>query len=150
MALRSDDKQWLIYDPHTVEQTFKALEASALVMFGGWLQLRAQTLPVALGGNVGSLGASLGKMGHARQQIQAGLAPNDVSDELVEAQRGLDLFVRWLRDPSSVPYEKVVDVMDQITAAIAYLSERTSETGTNHPRWNSRLVSGESCESCGR
>lgn len=150
MALRTDDRQWTIYDPHTVEQIFKALEASALVMFGAWLQHRAGTLPAALHTNVGVIGSALHDMGEARQQIQAGLAPNDVPDELVHAQRGLDLFMRWLKDPSSVPIEKVEGVMDEMAGAMQYMNKRTHDTGTNHPRWNSRLVSGESCKECGR
>jgi hypothetical protein len=150
VSLRTDDRQWLIYDPNTVSLVFKALEASSLVMFGGWLQRRAGSLPEALSGNVGTTGAILSKMGGARQEIHAGLAPNDVPDALVEVQRGLDLFIRWLNDPSSVPFDVVVDIMDQIAAAMAYMDQRTYDTGTNHPRWNSRLVSGDPCGECGR
>lgn len=150
MVLRTDDRQWTIYDPHTVEQVFKALEASALVMFGGWLQLKAGKMPSALRDNVGVVGSALSDMGEARQQIQAGLAPNVVTDELVNAQRGLDVFMQWVQDPSSVPIEKVSAVMDEIAGAMSYMNQRTHDTGTNHPRWNSRLVSGQPCESCGR
>jgi hypothetical protein len=150
MVLRSDDRQWTIYDPHTVEQVFKALEASALVMFGGWLQLKAGKMPSTLRTNVGVVGSALSDMGEARQQIQAGLAPNVVTDELVNAQRGLDVFMQWIQDPSSVPMEEVSAVMDEIAGAMAYMNERTHDTGTNHPRWNSRLVSGQPCGSCGR
>jgi hypothetical protein len=119
-------------------------------MFGAWLQHRAGKLPSELRDNIGVIGSALSNMGEARQQIQAGLAPNDVPDELVNAQRGLDLFMCWLQDPTSVPVEKVEEVMDEMAGAMAYMNERTHDTGTNHPRWNSRLISGQPCESCGR
>lgn len=150
MALRTDGRQWLIYQPDTVEAVFKALQASALVMYGAWLQQRAATLPAALSGNVGQIGAVLGKVGDARQQIQAGLAPNDVPDELVAAQRGWDTFVRWLHNPSNNDVDMVAQAVDEIAGAVTYMDQRTLDTGTNHPRWNSRLVSDQPCESCGR
>ena len=150
MALRTDDRQWLIYDPHTVDMVFKALEASALVMFGAWMQRRAGTLPAEIASNVGRIGVVLSKIGAKRQQIQAGLTANDVPDELIEAQLGLNEFMLFLDNSSSADWERLVASLDEIAAAMTYLDERTSDTGTNHPRWNSRLVSGESCESCGR
>ncbi len=150
MGLRQDERQWLIYDPNTVELVFKALEASALVMYGEWLQMRAKGSGSLIGESMARIGTVLSKMGDARQQIQAGLAPNDVPDELVEAQRGLDLLNRWLQNPNSVSASKVAEVVDQIAAAMTYMDERTKDTGTNHPRWNSRLVSGQPCKSCGR
>jgi len=150
MALRTDDRQWLIYDPHTVDMVFKACEASALVMFGAWLERRAATLPAEIASNVGKIGVVLSKIGEARQQIQAGLAPNDVPDELVEAQRGLNEFMLFLDNSSSADWERLVSSLDEIAAAMTYLDERTTSTGTNHPRWNSRLVSGQSCDKCGR
>lgn len=150
MVLRQDERQWLIYNPHTVEQVFKVVEAAGLIALGAFLQKRAPNLPSALRDNVGTLGVLADRFGEARQEIQAGLAPNAVSDDLVVSQRGWDVFARWLRDPSSVPLEEVADVMDQITAAMVYLDEKTHSTGTNHPRWNSRLISGEPCKECGR
>ena len=150
MALRTDDRQWTIYDPNTVDMVFKALEASALVMFGGWLQQRAASLPASLASNIGTIGTVMSNIGEARQQIQAGLASNEVLDELVEAQRGWDLFVRWLHNPTSVPIDQVEGIVDQVAAAMQYMDTRTRDTGTDHPRWNSRLVSGQLCESCGR
>ncbi len=150
MALRTDDRQWLIYDPHTVDMVFKALEASALVMFGAWMQQKAATLPAEIASNVGRIGVVLSKIGDARQQIQAGLAPNMVPDELVEAQRGLNEFMLFLDKGDSAAWERLVASLDEIAAAMAYLDERTTDTGTNHPRWNSRLVSGQSCDKCGR
>ena len=150
MALRTDDRQWIIYDPHTVDMVFKAVEASALVMFGAWLQKIAATLPTEVAGNVGRIGVVLSKIGDARQQIQAGLASNDVPDELVEAQRGLNEFMRYLENGASADFDRMVRSLDEIAAAMTYLDERTSGTGTNHPRWNSRLVSGQSCDKCGR
>ncbi|KKK71706.1 hypothetical protein LCGC14_2911250 [marine sediment metagenome] len=148
--MRTDDRQFLIYDPHTVDMVFKALEASAVYMYGAWLQRRASSLPSALGDNVGTVGAILSKIGDARQQIQAGLAPNDVPDELVHAQRGWDLFVRWLHDPTSVPFNEVVDAVDQVAGAMVYVDQQTQDTGTNHPWYFSLLVAGQSCKECGR
>ena len=150
MALRADDRQWLIYEPHTVDMVFKALEASALVLFGAWMQRRAATLPADIASNVGKIGVVLSKIGDARQQIQAGLSPNVVPDELVEAQRGLNEFMLFLDNETSADFDRLVKSLDEIAAAMAYLDERTSGTGTNHPRWNSRLVSGQSCDKCGR
>ena len=150
MALRTDDRQWIIYDPHTVDMVFKAVEASALVMFGAWLERRAATLPAEIASNVGKIGVVLSKIGFARQQIQAGLAPNVVPDELIEAQRGLNEFMLYLDNGSSADWGRLVSSLDQIAAAMSYLDERTTGTGTNHPRWNSRLVSGEPCDKCGR
>jgi len=150
MALRTDDRQWLIYDPHTVDMVFKALEASALVMFGAWMQRRAATRPAGIASNVGRIGVVLSKIGDARQEIQAGLAPNEVPDELVEAQRGLNEFMVFLDNGSSADWGRLVSSLDEIAAAMSYLDERTQGTGTNHPRWNSRIVSGQSCETCGR
>ncbi len=150
MALRTDDRQWIIYHPDTVDMVFQAMQAAALVQFGAWLERRARSLPSQLRGNIGTIGKIVSDIGDARQQINAGLAPNDVPDSLVEAQRGWDRFNVWLRDPKSVPISEVADVADQVAAALAYLNERTRDTGTNHPRWNSRLVSGQPCGECGR
>jgi hypothetical protein len=150
MVLRSDERQWMIYDPNTVDMVFKALEAAALVHLGAALQRRAGKLPAALAENIGNIGVALWKFGDARQQIQAGLAPNDVPDQLVHAQRGWDEFNKWLEDPTSVPIERVAQAVDEIAGAIVYMDQRIYETGTNHPRWNSRLVSGQPCNECGR
>lgn len=147
MALTQDDRQWLIYDPNTVDSVLKAIEASALVMYGAWLQGMATRLPSTLADSVGTLGVVTSKIGESRQQIQAGLSVNDVPDELVAAQRALDELAKWLQDRSTpVP----VGAIDELAGAMKYLDERTMDTGTNHPRWNSRIVSGQPCESCGR
>ncbi len=150
MALRTDDRQWLIYDPNTVDFAFRVLTSAALVSFGAALQARARRMPSAIKDNLGIIGSSLWKFGDAGQDINAGLAPNKVHDTLVGAARSWDKFNRWLEDPSSVPFDEVVDVVDQMAAAMAHMDETTQRTGTNHPRWNSRLVSGQPCESCGR
>lgn len=154
MALRSDLRQWLIYDPQTVEDVLDVLEASALVMFGSWLQQRARNLPTVVGDNLGTLGSVLWEIGNARQQINAGLAPtehlNEATDTHVAAQQGWDKFVRWIQGDTSIPVEDVAAVIDEISGAAAYLHQRTTETGTNHPRWVSRLVAGRPCSSCGR
>lgn len=150
MALRTDEKQWIIYQPDTVGLVFQAMQAASLVQFGAWLERRAKSLPHQLRDNIGTIGKIMSDIGDARQQINAGLAPNDVPDGLVEAQRGWNRFVLWLRDPKVVPIDEVEDVVDQIAAAMVYLNQRTHETGTNHPRWNSRLVSGQPCKECGR
>ncbi len=150
MALRTDDRQWIIYDPNTVDLVFKAVEASALVMFGAWLQKLAATLPAEIASNVGRIGVVLSKIGDARQQIQAGLAPNVVPDELIEAQRGLNELMLFLERNESADFDRLVRSLDEIAAAMTYLDERTADTGTNHPRWNSRIVSGQPCDKCAR
>jgi hypothetical protein len=150
MVLRQDDRQFMIYDPSTVSFVFEALNAAALVMFGAWLQRVAGRSPSTIKDNLGQIGAVVANIGEARQQINAGLAPNNVPDRLVTAQRSWDAFSRWVQDPSSVSEDHIADVIDQFSGAMAYLNERTHDTGTNHPRWNSRIVSGQPCESCGR
>jgi len=150
MALRTDDRQWVIYNPDAIDMVFQAMQAAALVQFGAWLERRARSLPSQLQDNIGTIGKIVSDIGEARQLINAGLALNDVPDELVMAQRGWDRFNVWLRDPSLVPVSEVEDIVDQFAAAMAYLNERTHDTGTNHPRWNSRLVSGQPCGECGR
>ncbi len=150
MALRTDDRQWIIYQPDTVDMVFQALQAAALVQFGAWMERRARSLPSQLRSNIGTIGVIVSKIGDKRQQINAGLCPNDVPDGLVEAQRGWDRFNRWLRDPSAVPMVEVADVVDQIAAAMVYLDERATDTGTFHPGWPARIVSGQPCEECGR
>ncbi len=150
MVLRTDDRQWTIYDPDTVLAALAAFDAAALVMYGTWLQKKAQQLPRSLADNVGTCGTILRKIGVARQQINAGLAPNDVPDQVVHSQRLLNGLAMWLENPGSIPQETVVSAMDELAAALAYLDNRTAETGTNHPRWNSLAVAGTVCESCGR
>ncbi len=150
MALRTDDRQWLIYQPDTVDLVFQAMQAAALVQFGAWLQRRARSLPSQLRGNIGTIGTAMFRIGEARQEINAGLAPNDVPDGLVEAQRGWDRFNRWLRDPTSVPIGEVADVADQVAAALAYLIERLEDQGTNHPGWSNRIALSQPCKECGR
>lgn len=150
MALRTDDRQFMVYDPSTVSFVFEALNAAALVMFGAWLERRAKSAPSAISDNMGNIGSVISNIGEARQQINAGLAPNDVPDALAKSQRMWDVVARWNADPSSVPVETVEKVLDEFAGAMAYLNERTHDTGTNHPRWNSRIVSGQPCGSCGR
>ena len=153
VALRTDERSWMIYDPHTVEMVFEAASASALVGYGLYLQSPAVLQRLRnerVRRSVTEIGSVLVNIGEARQEINAGLAPNDVPDGLVEAQRGLDLFNRELQHPGSVPNEALEGVMDQIAAALVYLDQRTRDNGTNHPRWNSLLVAGASCDKCGR
>jgi len=150
MVLRDDLRQFTIYDPETVTAAFDALDAAALVMFGAWLERAAARVPSQARDDLGVIGTTLSNIGDARQQINAGLAPNDVPDRLVAAQRMWDVVSRWNRDPRSVPESTLVEVVDQFAGAMAYLNQRTMDTGTNHPRWNSRIVSGQPCETCGR
>jgi len=150
MVLRKDTKQFMIYQPDRVAAAFEALTAASYVQFGAWLQKEAARLPSALRDSVGNIGAIWSQIGEARQQINAGLAPNDVPDPLVYAQKNWDLFARWREDPNTVPYDQVVEAMEELQGAMVYLHERTKETGTNHPRWNAGLLTGTPCPSCGR
>lgn len=150
VGLRTDERQFLIYDPNTVDHVFKAVEAAAVFMFGAWLQRKAALYPTQISDNMGTIGTILSKAGKKRMEIQAGLAANDVPDELVRAQRMWNIVQQWNRQPGSVPESEVVEVLDQFAGALAYLDQRNQSTGTNHPKWNSGLVSGQICESCGR
>ena len=150
MALRTDDRSWIIYDPAVVTAVFNATNAASLVMFGAWLQKPSSRVPRDLAEHLGNIGAILHRIGEARQQINAGLAPNDVPDELVWAQKAWDVIALWREDPNKVPYFKVVEAADELSAALTYLDQRTMETGTDHPRWNSLLVAGQHCDCCGR
>ena len=150
MALRYDDRQWLIYDPEVCEHVLEAMTAAALVMFGGWLQQYAATLPADLRDNIGQMGTVVAEVGNARQEINAGLAPNDVPDSLVKAQRMWNVITRWRANPATTRYVDVVEAADQLAGALTYVHQRTHQTGTNHPRWNSLLVAGQPCDKCGR
>ena len=150
MKLRDDLRQFTIYDPETVTAAFDSLDAAMLVAGGMWLQSVVGRLPVGARENAGTVGTILVNIGEARQQINAGLAPNDVPDRLVAAQRLWNVVSGWLQQPGSVSEDLVVETLDQFAGAMAYLNQRTMDTGTNHPRWNARIVSGEPCESCGR
>ncbi len=149
MVLREDDTQWMIYRPETVAAAFDAMNAAALVFFGAWLQKEAQREPGDISEALKIIGPIMSKIGEARQQINAGLAPNDVPDVMVHAQRQWNKYAMW-RDTHSLPPEFVGDALDELAAAMAYLDERTMETGTNHPRWNSNLLTGTPCVTCGR
>ena len=150
MALRTNDESWMIYDPESVAAAFEAMNAAALVMFGAWLQKPSANVPSELRDSLGTIGSVLFKVGEARQQINAGLEPNDVPDVLVNAQGLWNVIAEWRENPRLVPMEKVVEAADQIAGALTYLDQRTMETGTDHPRWNSRIVSGQPCIECGR
>ncbi|RKZ96524.1 MAG: hypothetical protein DRQ40_00820 [Gammaproteobacteria bacterium] len=150
MVLREDIRQYAIYKPDVVVAMFEALQAAMLVSGGARLERRAAQVPSTIRDDLGVIGSMMSEAGFARQQINAGLAPNDVPDELAKAQRMWDVFVRWEKDPSSVDFEVVKMVLNEFAGAMAYLNERTHETGTFHPRWNAGLVSGQPCESCGR
>ncbi len=150
MVLRTDPRQWVIYDDETVTSAFRAFEANALVMYGAWLQKLAAQLPKSIGENTGIAGKIVEKIGVARKQIQAGLAPNDVTDQMAHSQRLLNALDMWIDNPGSVPQEIVAEAMDELAAALAYLDNRAMEHGTNHPRYTAKLISGEICESCGR
>ncbi len=149
MVLREDDTQWMIYRPETVAAAFEALNAAALVMFGVWLQKQAQREPGDIAEALKVIGPIMEKIGTARQQINGGLAPNDVPDDMVHAQGQWNKYALW-RDTHSLPVEFVGDALDELAAAMAYLDQRTMETGTNHPRWNSNLLTGTPCPECGR
>lgn len=150
MVLRTDDSQFMIYQPEKVGAAFEALNAAALVMFGAWLQQIAGKHGGAMQDHIGHIGVVMNGIGFARQQINAGKAPNDVPDDLVRAQELWDRFSQYLREPSNATYAAAVAALEELDGAITYLHERTMETGTNHPRWNSRIVSGQPCEACGR
>ena len=150
MALRTDDRQWMIYDPESVAAVFEALNAAALVMFGAWLQRPSDNVTKAMADHLGNMGSILYKIGEARQEINAGLAPNDVPDQLVHAQQAWNKVALWRADPRSVQVETVLHALDELDGALTYLDQRTMETGTDHPRWNSRIVSGQPCGECGR
>ncbi len=150
MALRTDDRQWLIYDPAVVAAVFDATNAASLVMFGAWLQCSSPNVPKELQDHLGNIGAILHRIGEARQEINAGLAPNDVPDELVWAQQAWNVIALWRKDPANMPIEQVVKAADELSAALTYLDQRTMETGTDHPRWNALLVAGQHCDCCGR
>ena len=150
MALRKDDRQWMIYHPEAVAAVFEAMNAAALVMFGAWLQQTSPNVSIQMAEHLGNMGSILYRIGDARQQINAGLAPNDVPDELVHAQKAWNMVALWRQDPHSVPEETVLAALDELDGALTYLDQRTMETGTNHPRWNALLVAGQHCECCGR
>lgn len=150
MVLRDDLSQFTIYDPDVVSDAFEAMDAAALVMMGAWMGKAAVTEPRSIADPLNNIGAILNRIGEARQLINAGLAPNDVRDSLVHAQRAWNLYAQWRANPGSVPQERVVDALDELSGALTYLDQRTHETGTNHPRWTSRKVSGQPCPECGR
>jgi hypothetical protein len=133
-----------------VAAVFEALNAAALVMFGAWLQRPSPNVPTEMQDHLGNIGSILHKIGEARQQINAGLAPNDVPDELVDAQRLWNKIAVWREDPGWGHLAAVIRAADQLSAALTYLDQRTMETGTDHPRWNSRIISGQPCTECGR
>lgn len=150
MVLRTDPTQFMIYDPETVGLVFEALDAAALVMMGAWMQRSAAQEVRSIGDPLNNIGGIIGRIGEARQQINAGLAPNDVPDALVHAQRLWNLYAQWRANSGSVPQENVVAALDELSGAMTYLDQRTHETGTDHPRWNARMVSGQPCKTCGR
>ncbi len=150
MALRTDDRSWMIHDPASVAAVFEAMNAAALVMFGAWLQKPSPNVPYKMQEHLGNIGSIMHKIGEARQQINAGLAPNDVPDELVRAQKAWDKIAVWRKDPLTGHLAAVERAADDLSAALTYLDQRTMETGTDHPRWNSRIVSGQPCGECGR
>ncbi len=150
MALRTDDRSWMIYDPETVTAVFEAMNAAALVMFGAWLQRPSPNVTAKMQEHLGNIGAILYKIGEARQQINAGLEPNDVPDQLVQAQTAWNIIALWRQNPYGMPIELPEQAADDISAALTYLDQRTMETGTNHPRWNALLVAGQHCDCCGR
>ena len=150
MALRTNDRSWMIHDPETVAAVFEAMNAAALVMFGAWLQQTSPNVSVELREHLGNMGSILYKIGEARQEINAGLASNDVPDQLVWAQEAWNVIALWRENRGGMPIEAVVKAADELSAALTYLDQRTMETGTDHPRWNSRIVSGQPCTECGR
>ncbi len=150
MALRTDDRSWMIHDPESVAAVFEAMNAAALVMFGAWLQRPSPNVPTRMQEHLGNIGSIMHKIGGARQQINAGLAPNDVPDLLIRAQAAWNVIALWRENPANMPIETVEKAADQLSAALTYLDQRTMETGTDHPRWNSRIVSGQPCGECGR
>lgn len=149
MVLREDDRQWLIYQPDRVAAAFEALNAASLVMFGAWLQKQAQREPAEIAEALKIIGPIMSKIGEARQQINGGLAPNDVPDVMVHAQGAWNKYAIW-RESKGLPPEFVGEALDELAAAMSYLDQRTQETGTNHPRWNSNLLTGKPCLTCGR
>ena len=150
MALRTDDRSWMIHDPETVTAVFEAMNAAALVMFGAWLQRPSPNVPAKMQDHLGNMGSILYRIGEARQEINAGLAPNDVPNQLVMAQEAWNVIALWRQSPGKFPFEVAENAADELSAALTYLDQRTMETGTNHPRWNSLLVAGQHCDCCGR
>ena len=150
MALRTDDRSWMIHDPAAVAAVFEAMNAAALVMFGAWLQRPSPNVTAKMQEHLSNMGSVLYKIGEARQQINAGLASNDVPDVLVQAQTAWNVIALWRQNPYGMPIELPEKAADDLSAALTYLDQRTMETGTDHPRWNSRIISGQPCTECGR
>ena len=119
-------------------------------MFGAWLQRPSPNMPVELRYHLGNIGSIIYKIGEARQQINAGLAPNDVPDQLVWAQEAWNMIALWRENRGGLPIEVVTKAADDLSAALPYLDQRTMETGPTHPRWNALLVAGQHCDCCGR
>jgi hypothetical protein len=149
MVLRADDAQFMIYQPDRVGAAFEAMNAAALVMFGAWLQKVAKSHGGNMEDHLGHIGTVMSEIGFARTQINAGLH-QDVPDVLVHAQRLWDEFSKYQHEPNAASYTDATAALEQLDGALTYLHERTMETGTDHPRWNSRIVSGIPCEHCGR
>ncbi len=148
--LRTDSRQFMIYDPETVLLVFEALDAASIVMMGAWMRKAASTEPPSISDPLNNIGSILSRIGDSRQQINAGLTAQDVPDQLVHAQRLWNLYAKWRDNSGSVPQENLVAALDELSGAMTYLDQRTHETGTDHPRWNARAVSGQPCTKCGR
>lgn len=153
--LRVDDRQWLIHQPDTCTHVYEVMQAAAMDGFGWLLEQQARRYPANVAAPLAKIGAMLRKFGEAQQQVNAGQSTLDVPAGRRAAAESWDTFAQLQRQvaaggASTDAVDAAADALDAVAAALQYVDQRTHETGTSHPRWNARLVSGQPCPHCGR
>jgi hypothetical protein len=132
-SLRTDFRQWLIYDEPTTGAVVRALEVMALGMAGRTLS-RHRTQSVR------ALGTIMMRLADARTKVMLGTVKNwETNDEAEQAIKAVMTTGEWIGSGSDIaPIE-----LDELHATVFHLDHRLNTAGVTGKSWVSGLGRGD-------
>jgi len=126
MTIRTDERQWLIYDEETVRAVQGAVEIF-LMGLGGTILMAHEEIRMRAIGNVGI------RVSETRLQVWEGTLKDTETTELRERLAGyVREIISWLGSQTD---EKPEQALDEIHAAIVWLDRRANAAGVVGPGW---------------
>lgn len=133
MTLRTDPRQWLIYERGPVEATVRALETMALGIVGRTLA-KHSSLPVRGIGNL------MMRLAESRVRCSLGLVPGvETTDDRATATRWAIAVSNFALGDGPEPVQE----LDELHAAVVHLDSRLQSAGLTGPGWIRDLGRGD-------